>query len=63
MSKTINSVNYSTHRIGLLASEVTTRGGIQSFMLRIAEVIGGLVKENLVSSGVCISLNDSTEGA
>jgi len=61
MSKTINSVNYSTHRIGLLASEVTTRGGIQSFMLRIAEVIGELVKENLVSNGVCISLNDSTK--
>lgn len=61
MSKTITSANRSTPRIGLLASEVSTRGGIQSFMLRIAEVIGGLVKENLASGGICISLNDSTK--
>lgn len=47
--------------IGLLAPEVCTRGGIQSFMLRIAEVIGGLSSEGDAAAGYCISLNDSTE--
>lgn len=46
--------------VGLLASEVCTRGGIQSFMLRIAEVIGELVQGKKVPKGYCISLNDST---
>lgn len=53
-------VNAAPSMIGLLASEVCTRGGVQSFMLRIAEVIGDLVQTNKVISGCCISLNDST---
>lgn len=32
-------------RIGLLATEVATRGGVQSFMQRVSEVIGGVVKK------------------
>ena len=48
-------------RIGLLATEMTSRGGIQSFMLRIAEVMGELVNDNQVAGAICISLNDSTE--
>ena len=51
----------SKQRIGLLATETTSRGGIQSFMLRIAEVMGGLVNDNQVTGAICISLNDSTE--
>ncbi len=61
MQKITDANNPTNHRIGLLSSETTTRGGIQSFMLRIAEVMGGLVNDNLVSSAICISLNDSTD--
>jgi glycosyltransferase involved in cell wall biosynthesis len=46
--------------VGLLATEVTSRGGIQSFMLRMAEVIGNVVASNEASAGYCISLNDTT---
>jgi phosphatidyl-myo-inositol dimannoside synthase len=49
------------YRIGLLASEACARGGVQSFMLRIAEVIGNLVEDRKVTSGYCISLNDTTK--
>ncbi len=45
--------------IGLLASEVCTRGGIQSFMLRIADLIADSLGEDNASKGYCISLNDS----
>jgi phosphatidylinositol alpha-1,6-mannosyltransferase len=48
-------------RIGLLATEMTSRGGIQSFTLRLIEVMGGLVNDNQVAGAICISLNDSTE--
>jgi asparagine synthase (glutamine-hydrolysing) len=48
-------------RIGLLASEVCTRGGIQSFMLRVAETISVVAQRDKANSGYCISLNDSTE--
>ena len=48
-------------RIGLLATETASQGGIQSFMLRIAEVMSGLVNEKKIISAICISLNDSTE--
>jgi asparagine synthase (glutamine-hydrolysing) len=48
-------------RIGLHASEVCTRGGIQSVMLRIAETIGSVAQRNRAASGYCICLNDSTE--
>jgi phosphatidyl-myo-inositol dimannoside synthase len=61
MLETRSLVVYAPRYIALMASEVCTRGGIQSFMLRVAEVIGGLVEENLASSGICFSLNDSTE--
>ncbi len=44
MTKILNTTNQC---IGLLAPETITRGGIQSFMLRIAEVMGGLVNDNL----------------
>lgn len=47
--------------IGLLASEVTTRGGIQSFMLRITEVIGSILESNPGTAGYCLSLNDSSK--
>jgi phosphatidylinositol alpha-1,6-mannosyltransferase len=47
--------------IGLLASEVTTRGGIQSFMLRVAEVLRD-ARQSLSAGRVhCVSLNDTTE--
>jgi phosphatidyl-myo-inositol dimannoside synthase len=51
----------SLPRIGLLAPEVCTRGGIQTFMLRIAEVIGATVAEGKAAAAHCISLNDSSE--
>ncbi len=47
--------------VGLIAPEVCTRGGIQSFMLRIAEVIAELVQDNKAARGYCVSLNDSTD--
>lgn len=50
-----------SRRVGLLATEVTTRGGVQSFMLRIADVINLLLNKNKITAGYCISLNDSTE--
>lgn len=48
------------HCVGLLASEMATRGGIQSFMFRVAEVIERLRLEKRISHGYCISLNDSS---
>jgi glycosyltransferase involved in cell wall biosynthesis len=47
------------HVIGLLASEVCTRGGVQSFMLRIADVIADSLGKGYASKDYCISLNDS----
>lgn len=47
-------------KLGLLASEVTTRGGIQSFMLRITEVMHDALKNGAATETSCISLNDST---
>lgn len=51
----------SANKIGLLASEMASRGGVQSFMLRIAEVIGDLLAQQEAAYGYCLSLNDSTE--
>lgn len=60
--KNTNGVEpHSVSRFGLLAPEVCTRGGIQSFMLRVAEVIGGGVSAGKVGAGYCISLNDGVE--
>lgn len=51
---------HAARRIGLLATEMATRGGVQSFMLRISEVIGDVVEEDPSVQGYCLSLNDST---
>ena len=48
-------------RIGLLATEMATHGGVQSFMQRVAEVISGVVEQDPTAQGYCLSLNDSTE--
>lgn len=48
-------------RIGLLASEVCTRGGIQSFMVRVLEVISVIRADDEAAVGYCLSLNDRTE--
>lgn len=47
--------------VGLLASEVCTRGGVQSFMLRIADVIDSMLVDGKAGVGYCFSLNDSTD--
>jgi glycosyltransferase involved in cell wall biosynthesis len=46
-------------RVCLLATEMCSPGGIQSFMWRIAEVIGAMMKEGL-AQGYVLSLNDNT---
>ena len=51
----------STRRIGLLATEMATRGGVQSFMQRVSDVIAGVAEEDSNVRGYCLSLNDSTE--
>jgi phosphatidylinositol alpha-1,6-mannosyltransferase len=51
----------SKRQIGLLAPEMATLGGVQSFMQRISEVIGGVMEEDPAVQGYCFSLNDSTE--
>lgn len=51
----------ATRQIGLLATEMATRGGVQSFMQRVAEVISGVVEQDPSLQGYCLSLNDSTE--
>jgi len=48
-------------KIGLLASEMCTHGGIQAFMFRLADVLGELVSNGDAKHGYCISLNDNTE--
>lgn len=48
-------------RIGLLATEMATRGGVQSFMQRISEVISSVVADDQDAQGYCLSLNDSTD--
>lgn len=48
-------------QIGLLASEMATRGGMQSFMQRISDVISGVVDEDKSAQGFCLSLNDTTD--
>ncbi len=50
----------TTRRIGLLATEMATPGGMQSFMQRVAEVISGAAEEDATLQGYCLSLNDST---
>ena len=52
---------FSKQRIGLLATEMTTRGGVQSFMLRVSELISGAMEEEQAVKGYCVSLNDSTD--
>ena len=47
-------------RVALLASEMTTYGGIQSFMHRIAEAVTTLTLPPAIES-YCISLNDHLE--
>lgn len=47
-------------RVALLATEMCSHGGIQSYMWRIAEVIGAMAQEGLVE-GQVMSLNDNTE--
>lgn len=44
--------------IGLLASEMCTRGGVQSFMLRLAELQGSMVESGEACFAWCVSLND-----
>jgi glycosyltransferase involved in cell wall biosynthesis len=46
-------------RVCLLATEMCSHGGIQTFMWRITEVIGAMVKEGL-AQGYVLSLNDNT---
>jgi glycosyltransferase involved in cell wall biosynthesis len=48
-------------RIGLLATEMATHGGVQSFMQRVSEVIGGAVAGGQAMKGYCFSLNDNSE--
>lgn len=47
-------------QIGLLATEMATSGGVQSFMQRISEVISSVVADDHEVLGYCLSLNDST---
>ena len=47
-------------KAGLLATEVCAPGGIQSFMLRLTEVLGALVRDGDASKAFCVSLNDTT---
>lgn len=55
------SRSISSSQISLLASEVTGRGGIQSFMLRLAEVMQDVILGEAATKAGCISLNDSTD--
>lgn len=47
-------------RVALVAGEMCSHGGIQSFMWRVAEVIGGLVTEG-IAEGRIFSMNDTTD--
>ena len=38
--------DHAARRIGLLATEMATPGGVQSFMQRVAEVISGVVEQD-----------------
>lgn len=47
-------------RVALIAGEMCSHGGIQSFMWRVAEVISELVTEG-IAEGKIFSLNDTTD--
>lgn len=47
--------------VGLLASEMSSLGGIQTFMLRIAEVLARAVQQSDVRAAYCLTLNDTAE--
>lgn len=46
--------------VGLLASEMASRGGIQSFMLRVTEVMGAWSGDPAFGHLSCFSLNDTS---
>jgi len=48
-------------KIGLLATEIATPGGIQSFMQRVSEAISVMAEDNQGLQGFCVSLNDNTD--
>jgi len=58
-SDTLNAPKHL--QVGLLASELTGRGGIQNFMMRLVEVMHVAVASGVVTDANCTSLNDSTE--
>ena len=60
-SKSLTTSRLNSRTIGLMASEVTTLGGVQAFMLRLVNVIAELIEINPESKAYLLSLNDSTE--
>lgn len=45
---------------GLLATEAISRGGVQSFMIRVVEVMDGLIGSGQLRNAAFFSLNDTT---